>query len=99
MQQASPHPATEKDQSIITYNKSRGEIRAGANKKASDHAGRPAGDCTKKERIQKRSRNMVVIVGYVARRWRRQILQAVESGAPAASGEADAAVATGSEDE
>jgi hypothetical protein len=68
VQQASPHPATEKDQSIITYNKSRGEIRIRGNKKASDHAGRPAGDCTKKERIQKRSRNMVVIVGYVARR-------------------------------
>jgi hypothetical protein len=66
VQQASPRPATEKDQSIITYNKSRIETRAGGNKKASDHAGRPAGGCTKKERIQKRSRNIVVIVGYVA---------------------------------
>jgi hypothetical protein len=50
VQQASPRPATEKDQSIITYNKSRIETRAGGNKKASDHAGRPASGRLHKER-------------------------------------------------
>jgi hypothetical protein len=51
VQQASPRPATEKDQSIITYNKSRIDTRAGGNKKSfrpRRPAGRPAAAQRKK---------------------------------------------------